>query len=131
METVFNGTKGRASFAWDLRAPRFYAIVLLTGKALHIPLINGFCKAFVKGRKLQALQDCSPGLETTTQPGSGPSRARCRQQKHDFINTLRLRVLASVGFSWQLYASVSIKLSAITFTIPKDIWDCFPRAHFA
>lgn len=67
---VLNGTKGRASFGWDLRAPRFYAIVLLAGKVLHTPLINGFCKAFVKVGKLQALQDCCPGLEATTQPGS-------------------------------------------------------------
>lgn len=47
-------------------------------KALHTQLINGFCKAFVKGGKLQALQDCSTGLEATTQPGSGPPRACCQ-----------------------------------------------------
>lgn len=84
---VFNGTKGRASFGWDLRAPRFYAIVL-AGKALHTPLINDFCKAFVKGGKLQALQDCCPGLEATQfSQAQRPSRACCQQQIHNFINT--------------------------------------------
>lgn len=87
METFYNGTKGRASFGWDLRVPKFYAIVLLAGKALHTPLINGFCKAFVKEEKLQALQDCCPGLEATIQPDSGPSRACCQQQIHNFIST--------------------------------------------
>ena len=122
--------KVKPPLAATSKHPAFMLLLSSFGKVLHTQLINGFCKAFVEVGKLQALQDCCPGLETGTRIGlRGPLEAAA-DNRHTTPLTHNTQGWAlgsglKGDFSWQLYASVSFELSAITFTILKDIWVFF------